>query len=746
MLSNNYTQKNISFVKLLLWLFLVSNLFYLPTISQGAQWATETIDDPRYYFIFTMPERDRKIAMANDGTLTIQYGTGAGDLLLAQKQANTDVWNYLSIFKDEFLSSAASPSFALDPQSRPHVAYIQYFTNNNELNIQLTVFNNDKWQVETVFTDVNTNCLAGPTLAVDTFSNDHILFAASESPETACRLLQYAHKNGNEWVYETIETNDSASILPKAITLDSSATPHVIYIAYNGTDYDLKYATKKNGVWSKSTIGLTGGLIESFSIELDNDERPHISYSTSYPDYEIKYAYFDGTNWQTQNIGASGLGTSIILDKNSTPHISFRGTSGTGLGLFYAFFDGVRWQITNVDSGSGIVGAECSIAIDSLSNIHISYVGENATIKHAVYNGIAWEIETVDIWRTVTGASIDLDSSGRPHISYSYGSSEIQYAYHDGIKWHIQTIFTGKHGEYVTPTSLALDSLNNPHVSFYDWENMDLQYGFNDGSGWQFQTINSKSIAVSPQISITLDANSKPCIVYFDETNNTIKYSYLENNNWVEEDISLPFVPTYGDIILSLHLDWLSKPHVLYRINTSLYYSFKNDTTWQTELVSNNVNSWSIGFALDKTSNPFVTYQDSKAKDFWYGYRDDSGWHFEEIGIHGKYRGDSSSLLFDKAGKPHISYSYSDYDQKEYFLKHAYLDGDAWQIDIVKSNINPFGIDSAISPKGQLNIAWINGFGTYSLEHASASFPQPKFPWWSFWPAVMKATQERAKQ
>ncbi|MHB1350385.1 MAG: hypothetical protein ACYCYR_10985 [Desulfobulbaceae bacterium] len=729
--------------RLLLWVTLVSNLLCLQAVSKAAQWTTEIIDDPRYFI--NLPgfyETGRNIIIPNDGTLNILYGDAIGDLLIAKKPLSGGAWQYLSIVEDGYTNGATFPSFAFDAQSRPHVTYTEQFV-TGERNIQSAVHVDNNWQVETVVNDVNTNCTFAASIAVDALANEHILYSATDSQDSPCGSVKYAVKNGNQWSYETIDTSGLGSIMPKAMTLDSSSSPHVIYVAYNGTNYELKYAFKIGNVWQITVVTSDVEVFPAISMALDNIDRPHVTFPSAYPNYGLKYAFYDGTAWQIQDMGVSAWDSSLALDKNSRPHISYRVTDNSG--LFYAFYDGTNWQVTNVDTDE-YAGMLNSIAIDSQSNIHISYQGPNWNMMHAWYDGLAWQKEIVDISHLVQGESIALDSKGNPHISYGFGPSEIHYAFYDGLNWQSQTIYSiTQSSNFVSRTSLALDSLNHPHMSFFDWEQSSIKYGYNDGSGWQFQVLSPEGIVTSPLTSLILDAYSNPHVVYFDETNNKIQYLYLLNNNWEREEISIPFVTKYGCYELTLLLDPSSSPHIQAKIDTSLYYSFKNEMGWQIELVRNNVNSYTSGFALDKSSNLYATYQDSENFNFWYGHRDETGWQFEEVDLHGKYRGYASNLLFDKLDKPHITYTYSDSELNEYYLKHAYYDGDAWQVDIINSDIFTYSIDSVLGPKGQLHISYIDS-GKNSLEYATASFPYPKFPWWSFWPTIMKAAQDRSKQ
>ena len=88
------------------------------------------------------------------------------------------------------------------------------------------------------------------------------------------------------------------------------------------------------------------------------------------------------------------------------------------------------------------------------------------------------------------GTSIAVDSNDNPHISYyDQTNGDLKYARWTGSTWIIQTVeSTGTVGLY---SSIALDSNNRPHISYYDYINADLKYAHWTGSTWNIQTVDS---------------------------------------------------------------------------------------------------------------------------------------------------------------------------------------------------------------------------------------------------------------
>lgn len=65
----------------------------------------------------------------------------------------------------------------------------------------------------------------------------------------------------------------------------------------------------------------------------------------------------------------------------------------------------------------------------------------------------------------------------------------IQEAHAGDIYWHIETV--DSEGGVGAHTSIALDSSDNPHISYYDGTNTNLKYTYYDGSSWHIETVDS---------------------------------------------------------------------------------------------------------------------------------------------------------------------------------------------------------------------------------------------------------------
>jgi hypothetical protein len=98
------------------------------------------------------------------------------------------------------------------------------------------------------------------------------------------------------------------------------------------------------------------------------------------------------------------------------------------------------------------------------------------------------------------------------------------YAYFDGADWGITTIDSSSD---LRLASLALDSHDYPHISYWDVTAKSLKYAYNDGVDWHIQTVVPAG-EVGYRSSIGILPGDRPCIAYLDASATQIDIAWLE--------------------------------------------------------------------------------------------------------------------------------------------------------------------------------------------------------------------------
>lgn len=276
---------------------------------------------------------------------------------------------------------------------------------------------------------------------------------------------------GSTWVSQLLDANGGEY---SSLALGFNG---IVCVSYgDGTNTKLMYTTKDGPTILTSVVDATGTGGLHTSLALDSNDEPHISYYDGAPNYNLKYAFWDGSAWNVSTIdsaGDVGTYTSIALDSNNNPHISYYDSSNHN--LKYATRNGA-WSIHTLDS-IGDVGLYSAIAIATNNHPHICYRDEtNNNLKYVRWTGTRWVVETVDASADVgTYCSLALCSLNRPHISYrDEYFDNLKYAHWNGQRWNIKNVESfGDQGKF---TSIALDSHENPHISYQGGAYNALKY------------------------------------------------------------------------------------------------------------------------------------------------------------------------------------------------------------------------------------------------------------------------------
>jgi len=326
-----------------------------------------------------------------------------------------------------------STSIELDSNDHPHISYNEY---NYRSELRYAYFDGSKWYWEIVDEDTGPGGY-NSSLVLDKNDNPHIAYISNDPYN-----LKYAYFDSSKWNIEIIDTNNPTEwpFNYTSICLDSKGNPHISY--YNSNGSDLKYAYFDGLKWNIEIVDSEGKVGWYTSIAIDSNDHPHISYDDE-TNRHLKYAYFDGTKWNIETVDDrifTGRCTSIAIDKEDKPHIAYMGSPG----LAYAYFDGTKWNIETVDNDH--YGGHSSLSLDSNDLPHISYIYWTDDIKrlmYAYYDGKEWHIEIVDGDDDGFDTSIAIDRYDFPHISYAdYDNLKYaRYGYGLGITL---TTFTAK--------------------------------------------------------------------------------------------------------------------------------------------------------------------------------------------------------------------------------------------------------------------------------------------------------------
>jgi len=280
--------------------------------------------------------------------------------------------------------------------------------------------------------------------------------------------------NGQPWLTETVDTGFFRS---PSIAVDSLTRAHISYVEVD--NQDLKYATNVSGSWVISTVDSAGDVGRQSSIAVDASDKIHICFR-DIATTDLKHTTNASGSWVTTTVDLTGVGpsdffgseegafNSIAVDSSDKIHISYRDLATTD--LKYATNASGSWVITTVDFAPGwsvedgflvSVTGYTSIAVDDVDKVHIGCIGEQGLAYTTNASG-PWVTETVDSDGKFD-ASIAVDSLGNVHIMY-YDAEAYGYAYATNASgsWE-KTAVDSANGGFA---SIALDGSDGVHLCY----------------------------------------------------------------------------------------------------------------------------------------------------------------------------------------------------------------------------------------------------------------------------------------
>lgn len=141
----------------------------------------------------------------------------------------------------------------------------------------------------------------------------------------------------------------------------------------------------------------------------------------------------------------------------------------------------------------------------------------------------------------------------------------------------------------------------------------------------------------------------------------------------------------------SIASDSLGHPHVSYRANKTLKYTYRDDIGWRTEEVELGGVCPGVGtsIAVDSHDRPWIAYSGSWTVNCWdhdvrLAHWDGTAWNIQTVNPSDVQADYWPSLAIDAQDRPHVAY-YSDVLNMTYKLTYAVWNGSSWNYQYVET-------------------------------------------------------------
>ena len=356
---------------------------------------------------------------------------------ILNKPAVTGTWNITQIDNNTEFSS-----IAIDASGYPHIAYYQNYVSGNNPSLKYAYEDKNGWHIQTIESTASGSGYY-VSLVLDSKGNPHLVYEdifGDGNPYT----LRYAYYNGTTWQFTNLTTSypgntrgDNTVFCNLVLYQDQ---PRISF--YNETSGDIVYMYQNGTNWVSENAAKDGGYYNSLAI--DSSGNPEISYYSISPSSgfgSLRYAKRSSSGtWQVQIVDNSadnvGQWNSIDIDSNDNPYISYIYNDGS---LRYASWNGTQWNTDeNVSSSvpspyliSSLPSTDCKLILDQSNSPLIAYEDVVSTdLEYAYYEGGSWISMGINNVNGTNGwISLTSNSMGVPYISYETATTNLGYGY-----------------------------------------------------------------------------------------------------------------------------------------------------------------------------------------------------------------------------------------------------------------------------------------------------------------------------
>ena len=320
---------------------------------------------------------------------------------------------------------------------------------------------------------------------------------------------------------------------------------------------------------------------------------------------------------------------SLALDGDGKPHVVYSLGS-----IYHAYKNNNQWEVEEIEAGieDGVkvadVGLYPVITTDIEGNLHVFYVVDNV-LKHAWKEGSVWVKEDID--EGVNGRiSAVIDSTGGIHVVYETRTGDVKYGYLGSNGWKLEVLGKGKE------PFVAVNSLANPHVVFFDNSSRKILYAVKTEDGWTMDTVAEGVTLKYSSLSLSLNSNGVPGVVFSTpgtgQCYTQLKYAYLENGSWKLDDVAC------NAAYPSVRFGSNDKPIIVYDnpwTTEGIVVAFIENGEWKVERVSDTeICDWGEisvpSIVVNSEGKEGILYYNCKNKKLKYLFRSASGWIEED--------------------------------------------------------------------------------------------------------------------
>lgn len=315
--------------------------------------------------------------------------------------------------------------------------------------------------------------------------------------------------------------------------------------------------------WTRGVVpDVPGGKFSS--LKIDRYGNAHVAHVDGFEN-KLHYSFWDRTlnKWFSTDLDSGAAFCSLALDSQQRPHISFP----AGSGVVHRYWDGEKWQKQFADVHARVINYYTSIVLDANDYPSISFYEEAGSgdawgrLRVVTWNGSYWDLKTVDGTHGSGKFNFMLmNSQGRPEIAIGnveYQNLSLRYARWNGEAWNVEVIENTVSSKW--SVAMALDKNDTPHIVYTDVNSHTIKYVTKRAGKWEIQSVDSIVRQAYPDRNgIAVDAEGNPWVSYYDAGLGVLKVAHRVNGRWVAEIVDQEFAGYTSSMQIANDTVWLT--------------------------------------------------------------------------------------------------------------------------------------------------------------------------------------------
>ena len=348
-------------------------------------------------------------ALATSGNVIVKTND------LSSNEMWINIWNIDTVDDSD---KGGYSSIVMDEDNNIYYSFLQ---GANIKTVDFSKYNGTSWTTVTDYVELGTNTGCTSIGIAGTGAGRRVYFAYYHKNSTDLKLA----KSDNDGISFTTSVIEDAIVENPnlAVYYDDVLAKDVVYVSYdaNGT-LKLAKSIDSGASFTFEIVDSSADVGKYSSISLDSSKNIHISYYDA-ENRNLKYAYYDGSEWTIKTVDAVMVGeySSLAIGSDDSIHISYYDGNSGDVKYASSATIGSDFTIEFADE-SGITGWYTSIALNSSDEPYISYYDfTNGVLKYADKSSGSWESVSVPEPDAVNQSytSIFMDRQDLVNIGYS---------------------------------------------------------------------------------------------------------------------------------------------------------------------------------------------------------------------------------------------------------------------------------------------------------------------------------------